>query len=230
MKSILIKGKKFTYQIKRKASTNLRLRLTSLNSFYVSCPSFTPTFIVHRFIQKNLDWIATNSTKLKPKKRILSLKSLKILGVKYQLFFTKSQQDSLVIFPDKHQIHLNLSKYSSKYAKGLLEKKLRPLARQLINQHLRELAKQHNFKYNKVSIRNQSSRFGSCSSQGNLNFNWQIIFFPKSKFRHILLHELTHLKVNNHSKDFWQKLTTYDSSAKANNKWLKEEGTKYLIF
>jgi len=230
MKSILIKGKKFTYQIKKKASTSLRLKLTSNNSFYVSCPSFTPNFMVHNFIQKNLDWIAKNSSKLKPKKRILSLKSLKILGIKYQLLFTKSQQDSLVIFPDKHQIHVNLSKYSSKYAKQLLEKKLRPLARQLISQNLRELSKQFNFKYNKVSIRNQVSRFGSCSSKGNLNFNWQIVFFPKSKFRHILLHELTHLKINNHSKDFWRQLTIYDSNAKANNKWLKEQGTKYLIF
>lgn len=230
MKFILIKGKKFTYQIKRKAVRSLRLHLTSLNSFYVSCPSFTPAFIIQRFIQKNIEWIAKNSSKLKSKKRILSLKSLKILGLKYQLFFNRSLQDSVLIYPDKQEIYINTSKYSSKYVGKLLEKRLRPLARQLINDNLKELSKQFNFKYNKVSIRNQSSRFGSCSSQGNLNFNWQIILFPKSKFKHILLHELTHLKVNNHSKDFWQQLTIYDSNAKANNKWLKEQGTKYLIF
>lgn len=230
MKSILIKGKKFTYQIKRKAVVNLRLHLTSLNSFYISCPNFTPGFITQRFIQKNVDWIAKNSLKLKAKKRILSLKSLKILGLKYQLNFQKTQQDSVVIFPDKQQIHVNLSKYSSKYAQQLLEKKLRPFARRLINQTLQELAKQFNFEYSRVSIRNQSSRFGSCSSRGNLNLNWQIILFPKSKFKHILLHELTHLQIKNHSKDFWQQLAKYDPQAKSNNKWLKEEGTKYLIF
>jgi predicted metal-dependent hydrolase len=230
MKSILIKGKKFTYQIKRKTSAHLRLHLTSLNSFYVSCPNFTPGFIVQRFIQKNIDWIAKNSLKLKAKRKILKVRSLKILGLKYQMFFNRSPKDLVAISHNKKQITVGLSKYSSKYAGKLLENKLRPLARQLINDNLEELAEEFNFKYNRVSIRNQSSRFGSCSSKGNLNLNWQIIFFPKSKFRHILLHELTHLKIKNHSKYFWQQLSLYDPNAKANNKWLKEQGTKYLIF
>lgn len=230
MKSILIKGKKFNYQIKRQTSLHLRLRLTSPNSFYVSCPNLTPGFVTQRFIKNNIEWIAKNSLRLKPKKRFLKIKSLKILGLKYNLIFQKSQQDSVLIFSDKQEIYINLSKYSSKYTQTLLEKKLRPLARKLIFEALRELAKEFKFKYNRVSIRNQSSRFGSCSSKNNLNFNWQIILFPKSKFRHILLHELTHLEIKNHSRDFWQQLSKYDPQAKANNKWLKEEGIKCLIF
>jgi len=230
MKSILVQGKKFTYQIKRKAINSIRLHLTSLNSFSVSCPSLTPSFIINKFIQNNIDWIITNSAKFKPKKRILKLKSLKILGLKYQLIFKKTQTDSVLIFPDEQKIYINTSKYKSKHARFLLEKKLRPFALSLIKKELVNLSDQFGFKYNHVTVRNQSSRFGSCSSHGNLNFNWQIIFFPKSKLKHILLHELNHLKIKNHSSEFWHQLSVYDSNSRLNNLWLKQEGTKHFIF
>lgn len=230
MKSILIQGKKFTYKIKRKTIHSIRLHLISLNSFSVSCPNLTPGFIVQKFIQNNLDWIINNSAKFKPKKRILKLKSLKILGLKYQLIFKKTQTDSVLIFPDEQKIYVNVSRYKSKHARSLLEKKLRPFASTFIKKELANLSIEFGFKYNNVTVRNQSSRFGSCSSHGNLNFNWQIIFFPKSKFKHILLHELTHLKIKNHSSEFWRQLTVYDPKCKANNLWLKQKGTKRFIF
>jgi predicted metal-dependent hydrolase len=230
MESILIQGKKFTYKIKRKAISSIRLRLISINSFTVSCPSLTPGFIIQKFIQHNINWILDNSSKFKPKKRILKLKNLKILGLKYQLIFKKTQTDSVLIFPDEQKIYVNTSKFKSKHARPLLEKKLRPFASSLIKKELVNLSTEFGFKYNHVTVRNQSSRFGSCSSHGNLNFNWQIIFFPKSKFKHILLHELTHLKIKNHSSDFWRQLTVYDPKCKANNLWLKEKGTKRFIF
>jgi len=230
MESILIRGKKFTYKIKRKAISSIRLHLISINSFTVSCPSLTPGFIVQRFIQKNIDWISQNSAKFKPKKRILKLKNLKILGLKYQLIFKKTQTDSVLIFPDEQKIYVNTSKYKSKHVQPLLEKKLRPFASTLIKKELKTISQEFGFKYNNVTVRNQSSRFGSCSSRGNLNFNWQIIFFPPSKFRHILLHELTHLKIKNHSKTFWNQLTIYDPNCKNNNLWLKKQGTKHFLF
>jgi predicted metal-dependent hydrolase len=230
MKSILIQGKKFTYKIKKKAIHSIRLHLISLNSFSVSCPTFTPGFIIQKFIKNNLDWIVSNSAKFKPKTKILKLKNLKILGLKYQLISQKTQKDSVLVFPNEQKIYLNVSKYTSKYARKILGSKLRPFALSLIKKELVNLSSQFGFNYNNVTVRNQSSRFGSCSSHGNLNFNWQIIFFPPAKFRHILLHELNHLKIKNHLSDFWQQLSVYDSNSRLNNLWLKHEGTKYFIF
>jgi len=62
----------------------------------------------------------------------------------------------------------------------------------------------YGFKYNKISIRNQKSRWGSCSKKNNLNFSYKIAFLPKDIVEYIIVHELCHLKEFNHSKDFWE--------------------------
>ncbi len=61
----------------------------------------------------------------------------------------------------------------------------------------------YKFKFNRVSVRNQSTRWGSCSRKGNLNFHYKIVLLPEKLADYIIVHELCHLKELNHSKKFW---------------------------
>jgi len=61
----------------------------------------------------------------------------------------------------------------------------------------------YKFKINKVFIKNQKSRWGSCSSKGNLNFNYKIIYLRPELADYLIVHELCHLGELNHSKKFW---------------------------
>jgi len=61
----------------------------------------------------------------------------------------------------------------------------------------------YNFKYNRVVIRNQKTRWGSCSKKGNLNFNYKIALLPPKTADYIIIHELCHIGEFNHSKNFW---------------------------
>ena len=61
----------------------------------------------------------------------------------------------------------------------------------------------YGFDFNRISIRNQKTRWGSCSSKKNLNFNYRILFLPKRIADYIIIHELFHLKEMNHSRRFW---------------------------
>ena len=76
-------------------------------------------------------------------------------------------------------------------------------AYELINERIRELNQSGEFPVGKVSIKNQKTRWGSCSGKRNLSFNYKIIFMPENLRDYIIIHELCHLKEMNHSKNFW---------------------------
>lgn len=73
----------------------------------------------------------------------------------------------------------------------------------LAKSRLEHFNKIYNFKYNDIRIKNATTRWGSCSSKGNLNFNYRIALLPGSVSDYIIVHELCHLGEFNHSQKFW---------------------------
>ena len=67
-------------------------------------------------------------------------------------------------------------------------------------------AGRHQFTFNRITIRSQETRWGSCSKKGNLNFNYRIALLPPRVADYIIVHELCHLKEFNHSWDFWKQV------------------------
>ena len=78
----------------------------------------------------------------------------------------------------------------------------RKVARKVLCRRIGELAQLHNFVYNRVSIRKQKTRWGSCSSKNNINLNMNLLHLPPELMDYVLLHELVHTRVKNHGKDF----------------------------
>lgn len=99
---------------------------------------------------------------------------------------------------------------------------------QFLYDRLCELAKKYGFKFNKVSFRWQRTRWGSCSSKNNISLNFKIIRLPSELQDYILLHELVHIRIKNHSKDFWDELEKYLPDAKKHRKELRKYQIKYL--
>ncbi len=77
-------------------------------------------------------------------------------------------------------------------------------ALKFVQKRTHELNTTYNFSYNKITIKNQSTLWGSCSRKGNLNFNYKIALLPKEQADYIIIHELCHLQEFNHSERFWQ--------------------------
>ncbi len=80
--------------------------------------------------------------------------------------------------------------------------KLRAQAKAKLPGRLAELAAQHGFKYNKVTIKNNHSNWGSCSTKGNINLNLRLVLLPEELQDYVMLHELCHLKYMNHGPKF----------------------------
>jgi predicted metal-dependent hydrolase len=226
---LILDSHPFTITLKRQISSSLSLRFLSRYHLELRCPYLVPTPVLSRFISSHKNWIIKNYPKIKIKKSIASISSLSILGQKYKISFSLSQRDSLVIFDSPLHINILATSLSSSHLCSLIDKKMRPTAQKLIKQEVARLSHLHSFNVGRISIKNQKSRFGSCSSQGNLNFNWQIILFPLPIFTHIILHELTHLSIKNHSSKFWNQLALYDPNWRSHRLWLKKEGPQHFI-
>ena len=82
--------------------------------------------------------------------------------------------------------------------------KYKEKAYNLVESRIKYFSKIYKFKYNKINIKNQKTRWGSCSEKGNLNFNYKIALLPPLISDYLIVHELSHLKELNHSQRFWK--------------------------
>ena len=83
-------------------------------------------------------------------------------------------------------------------------------------------------RYGRITIRNQRTRWGSCSSKGNLNFNCLLMLAPPEVLDYVVVHELCHRKEMNHSPRFWAEVERVIPSYKTYEKWLKTEGSHLM--
>lgn len=103
-----------------------------------------------------------------------------------------------------------------------LESWYRTQARVYLNQRTAELAQQHGFRYEKITIKGQQTRWGSCSTLGNLNFNWRLMLAPTEAIDYVIIHELCHLREHNHSAKFWKLVERYYPAYATWERWLSD--------
>lgn len=88
------------------------------------------------------------------------------------------------------------------------------IAKQKIMEHVDYYARRMEIDYGSISMRNQKSRWGSCSSKGNLNFNYRLAYLPEELLDYVVVHELAHRRHMDHSAAFWEEVETYYPSYK----------------
>lgn len=101
---------------------------------------------------------------------------------------------------------------------------LRKLAKTELPQRFEEVASALGFKWNRFFIRSQKTKWGTCSTKGNISLNWRLIMCPPEIVDYIIIHELCHTVHMNHSKAFWELLRTYYPETDKAHKWLREHG------
>lgn len=120
---------------------------------------------------------------------------------------------------------LNVPAGSVKLAPQLIERWLREKARQEIQTVVAAQARRMHAAPKSVSIRDQRTRWGSCSSRGTLSFNWRLVMAPPSVMEYVVIHELAHLSVPNHSSDFWKLVAAYYPAYKEARVWLRKNSS-----
>lgn len=97
-------------------------------------------------------------------------------------------------------------------------------AQDIIRARTEELSKVIGVVFNNIRIKDTKTRWGSCSSKGNLNFNFRIVMSPEVVMDYIIIHELCHLKHMNHSQEFWRCVESYMPDYPKYKDWLRKKG------
>lgn len=108
----------------------------------------------------------------------------------------------------------------------ILKKRFQNAARLHFPKRCAELQKLTGGYYTKITIRNQKTRWGSCSQTGTLSFNYRLMMAPPAVIDYVIVHELCHLTHMNHSKDFWNKVALVMPDYATHKRWLKDHGSE----
>lgn len=106
--------------------------------------------------------------------------------------------------------------------KKLLTHWVRQQAHKFLLAQLESLSQQLQIPYQKIYVRNQQTRWGSCTSKATISLNYKLIFLPQHLVKHILIHELCHIRHLNHSARFWKLVAKYDVDWKKNAHEIKK--------
>jgi len=135
------------------------------------------------------------------------------------------------------------SDWIEKHIKNLQEKQRKPPVQKLNTEQIKALAdqalqvipkrteyfaKKLHVTYNQITIRNQKTRWGSCSGKGNLNFNCLLMLAPPEVLDYVVVHELCHRKEMNHSDRFWKEVESILPDYKIQKEWLRENGAELI--
>jgi predicted metal-dependent hydrolase len=103
-------------------------------------------------------------------------------------------------------------------------------ARELLSGLVEEEAVRLGVRYGRIRIADQRTLWGSCSSRGTLSFNWRLVLAPFEVLEYVVVHEVCHLRVPNHSRPFWLLLEQRRPTWRAERAWLREHGPELLAF
>ena len=149
-----------------------------------------------------------------PKDRILCFLSEKASWIRMQ----QGKMQEREKMRQQARIHLDAAQ----------EKELRERAKSVLAQRTAYFARQVGVIYGRITVRDQKTRWGSCSQTGNLNFNFRLILAPLEVLDYVVVHELCHRRQMNHSTQFWQEVAQVLPDYRKRKAWLTENGWRLM--
>jgi predicted metal-dependent hydrolase len=227
--ALLVGGAPFTYSVRySERARRLRITISDVGVTLV-LPAGFPVRDGEKFLAKNMDWVlqqleqrnkilAKNTRSRLPKDIIL----LRGNATRVEVHEEAGRISRARIEEKTDRILIYLPVGRSKSAPLLLERWLRDLARGEIEAEVSAQARRMHASPTTIAIRDQRTRWGSCSSTGTLSFNWRLIMVPHTVMQYVVIHELAHMSVPNHSADFWKVVAQYYPAYKEARSWLRK--------
>lgn len=228
-------------EVKSKRSKRISLRVTP-EKVRVSAPVKASKPEIETFIERNQEWILKNWLKLqetvvKPKLRVYeSGVRLPYRGedLELQILGKSTQQVKARYISENRQLIIEYPQaladdQKQALIREILEKWYKMRARTVFLQKLDFWSQQMGVTYNQFRLKEQKTRWGSCSSLGNINLNWRVIMAPEGVMDYLVIHELAHLRYLNHSQAFWDFVTKFCPDHEESRRWLRQNGQNLVL-
>lgn len=216
-------------EIIRSQRRTLALIVKPDGTLIVRAPRKASAKSIREFVEKNIEWIHKKQAQVRSfvpqaPKRYVQGEHFLYLGSSYPL----------EIVPDlKPVLQLNGGFKLAEHAKDLavveFERWYRVQAKEILKERVDFFARQYGFHYTGLKINAARTRWGSCSAKRSLNFSWRLIMAPMKSVDYVVLHELVHTVIHNHSRQFWNKVEKIMPDYKVHRQWLKKHGPELML-
>lgn len=236
MNIITLGNRQLAYHVTYKKNRNsVQLKIQPSTLLAITAPTKFPIDSIEKILQQKSSWILKKILHLEsvaknPINKTISHGAILLyLGQPHTLIFVETKNKPGNIYEQDHQIFIPISKITTNQEDPSIEIRLQHWYRQQAQQRLLEKtvfwSKQIAVRPQRITIKDQKTRWGSCSSKSNINYNWRIIMAPPAVIDYLVIHELCHLRFPNHSTLFWQEVARFSPNFKEYRTWLKNNGT-----
>lgn len=218
------------HQIIRSNRRSFSLEIKPDGRLIVRAPKSANQAEVQAVVARKAAWIAKTQAKLTKKYPDLKPKAFTpgerfwYLGAQYPLKLTNRQRPPLAL-----NGAFWLSRAKQDRAKEIFTEWYREETRAITADLIARYAGQHGFRVKHVRITSAMTRWGSCSGKNNLNFTYRLSMAPLAVIEYVVVHELAHLKVRNHSQAFWKAVAEIMPAYEKHRTWLKTHGPRLTL-
>jgi predicted metal-dependent hydrolase len=208
---------------------HLKIAVKPFHGVRLTIPERVSLHIAEKFASEKIDWIKEHLEKMRGLEKAYSFfdETSEFWTRNHKLEIKKLELSRIVVRVSKGRIiihypeskSVNSIEVQNAVRKGIL-KAYAEEAKEFLPKRLNDLSDKFNLPFNEVFIKNIKSRWGSCSGKNNINLSIHLMRLPDQLIDYVLLHELAHTKVKNHSKKYWAFLTELIGNAKKLDKEL----------
>ncbi len=217
-------------KIIRSKRRTFALEIDNLGRLIVRAPARATRLQIESLVTQKRDWIQAKQAEvlsqgpLPVNRQYQPGETFLFLGQAYALEIVEQQVEAL-----KLDGRFLLKRSARSKAPEVFEAWYRQQALDVISQRLALFAGQTGLGYQQVRVKNLRTRWGSCSSRGNLNFNLRLVLAPLEIVDYVVVHELVHLKHKNHSRQYWEAVAAILPYFKKRRDWLKLNGHRLVV-
>jgi predicted metal-dependent hydrolase len=195
-------------------------------SVKVTIPFLYPKFYVSKLLKDKEEWIRNAQQRMLAKQKNTVLEGYFFyLGKQYRLELHPGQKEIVLVIQDT----IAVATTNKKYVKTYLTSWYKQEARKIIAQRVNHYAKIAALSFKSIAITSAETRWGSCSSNRTLNFNWKLVMAPLEVIDYVVSHELAHLTELNHSRAFWDRVRKMYPLYREYRTWLRRYGYKLTV-